>query len=258
MSKIYAFHGVDGKTGTTMITQSIAELIASNYKDIKIMMISMHGRPGTEYVDQVGESIEGVKLYLNNRLLDSRKLIEDCRRAHNFYMLGGVENIGQVRSYHPEMAAYLLESLESELDLILIDTGNEIDNGLAVGALEYIGEKYCIITQQESILKRYERVKPIYEQLGIDFSLYIVNKYTDQDICDLRYIAERLSLDQKKLMKVEASGYERQAEWDHRTLLTYKDETFCRDIHSIANWLLTQAQIEPMDMARKKKWPLFI
>lgn len=44
MSKMYAFHGADNKTGTTMITQSVAEFIADNLKDIKIMMISLHGR----------------------------------------------------------------------------------------------------------------------------------------------------------------------------------------------------------------------
>ena len=257
MSNIHVFHGADGKTGTTMITQSVAELIASNYKDIKVMMIAMHGRPGTEYVDQVGESIEGVKLYLSNRLLDSQKLIEDCRKTDNFYMLGGVKSIGQVRSYHPNMAAYLLESIESKFDLILVDGGNDIENGLTVGALEYMGEKYCVITQQESILRRYESVKPIYEELGITFSLYIVNRYNDGDACDLYYIGERLSLDQRELMKVEASGYGRQAEWDHRTLLAYKNEGYFRDIHSIANRVLLQAQIDPIHMGRKKKWSLF-
>ncbi|HOA42299.1 MAG TPA: hypothetical protein PKG53_02405 [Bacillota bacterium] len=258
MSKMYAFHGADNKTGTTMITQSVAEFIADNLKDIKIMMISLHGRSGTEYVDRVGESIEGLKLHLSNRLLDFGRVIEGCRRSNNFYMLGGVESIGQVRSYHPDMATYLLESMENEFDLIFADTGNDIDNGLAVGALEFIEEKYCIITQQESILRRYERVQPVYERLGIDFSFYVVNKYDAQDPCDLRYIAERLCLCPEKLMKVEASGYERQAELDRRTLLCYKNEAYCKDIKSIANRILQHAQMDPIRSERKKKWTPFI
>ncbi|MGI6732831.1 MAG: hypothetical protein ACOX4J_01465 [Anaerovoracaceae bacterium] len=258
MSNMYAFHGADAKTGTTMITQSVAEFIADNVKDIKIMMISLHGRPGTEYVDRVGESIEGIKLHLSNRLLDPGRVIEGCRRSDNFYMLGGVESIGQVRSYHPDMAEYLLESMESEFDLILADTGNEIDNGLAVGALERIEERYCVITQQESILSRYERIRPVYERLGIDFSSYIVNKYDMQDPCDLRYIGERLSISRERLLKVEASGYERQAELDHRTLLSYKNEAYCKDIRLIANRILEHAQMDPVHVERKKKWPPFI
>ena len=62
MSSMYAFHGADGKTGTTMITQSIADIIASSRKELKILVVSMHGRPGTDYVDRVCESIEGIRL----------------------------------------------------------------------------------------------------------------------------------------------------------------------------------------------------
>lgn len=258
MSKMYAFHGADGKTGTTMVTQSVAELIASNQKDIKILVVSLHGRPGTEYIDRVCESIEGIKLHLDNRLLDIRRLTEECRIGDNLYMLGGVESIEHVRGYHPHMAAYLLDSIESAFDLILVDTGNDIDNGLAVGALEYIKDNYCIITQQETILKRYERIKPVYEKLGIRFSTCIVNKYTHRDPYDLRYIGKRLCLKQENLMKVEASGYERQAESDHQTLLSYNNEQFSNDILLIANHILSRAQMVTIDHERKKKWMPFI
>ncbi len=258
MNNMYAFHGADSKTGTTMITQSVAEVIAYSRKEIKILVVSMHGRLGTEYVDRVCESIEGIKLHLDNRLLDTQGLMEACRIGDNLYMLGGVESIEQVRGYHPHMAAYLLESIESTFDLILVDTGNDIDNGLAVGALEYIDNNYCIITQQETILKRFERVNPVYEKLGIRFSSYIVNKYTDHDPYDLRYIGKRLCLNRETLMKVEASGYERQAESDHRTLLSYKDEEFSNDIRLIANHILSQAQMDAIDHGRKKKWMPFI
>ena len=102
------------------------------------------------------------------------------------------------------------------------------------------------------------RVRPVYERLGIDFSFYVVNKYDAQDPCDLRYIAERLCLCPEKLMKVEASGYERQAELDRRTLLCYKNEAYCKDIKSIANRILQHAQMDPIRSERKKKWTPFI
>ncbi len=257
MAKTHVFHGVDGKTGTTMITQSVAELIAFNRKEIKVMTISMHGKPGTEYVDRVGESIEGIRLHLDNRLLDVGKLTEECRKIDNFYMLGGVETIGQARNYQPEMAAYLLESIEDAFDLIFVDAGNDIDNGLAVGALESIEDRHCVITQQESILRRYERVRPVWDGLNISFSSYIVNKYVDRDPYDLHYIAERLGVEREKLARVHASGYERQAESDHRTLLSFKNEGFCRDVQSIANRILSEAGMDPIDFERKKKWMPF-
>ncbi len=258
MSSFHAFHGADGKTGTTMITQSVAEYIAFNRKELKIMMVSMHGRPGTEYVDRVGESIEGIRLHLDSRLLDTEKLVMGSKKDGNFYMLGGVESIEQIRSYYPEMAAYLLKSLEGSFDLILADTGNDIDNGLAIGALENIGDRYCIITQQESIIKRYESLQPIYDKLKIKFSAHIVNKHIESDLYGLDYIGKRLRLPRENLMKVSASGYERQAESDHRTLLSYKSDDFCRDIRMIANRVLSQAHIAPIDTERKKKWLPFI
>lgn len=258
MNNIYAFHGADGKTGTTMITQSLAEHIAANCKNIKIMMVSMHGRPGTEYVDRVGESIEGIRLHLDNKLLNALKLAECCRKSDNFFMLGGVESVEKVRDYRPEMAVYLLEKLSSIFDLILVDSGNDIDNALAVGTLECTENRYCIITQQESILRRYEITEPIYRKLGIAFTSYIVNKHSDSDPYNLRYIEKRLNIAPEQLVKIGVSGYERQAELEKKTLLYYGNDKFCKDIHALANRILCRAQIASIDDGRKRKWLPFI
>lgn len=258
MNNVYVFHGADGKTGTTMITQSVAEYIASRCRKLKSMMISMHGRPGTEYVDKVGESIEGIRLHLDSKLLNITKLVEECRRSENFYMLGGVENIEKVRNYHPEMAVYLLENLSEVFDLVFVDSGNDIDNALAVGALECVDNRYCIVTQQESILRRYETVKPIYEKLGIDFTSYIVNKYSDTDSYDLRYIEKRLNITPERLMKIGISGYERVAESEKKTLLHYKNDKFCNDIHALANRILCRSQMPSIESERKRRWRSFI
>ncbi|GAB1475696.1 hypothetical protein MASR2M70_05280 [Bacillota bacterium] len=254
MKNVHVFHGADNKTGTTMITQSVAEYIASKKRDIKVMIISLHGRPGTEYVDRVGESVEGIRLHLDSRVLNTEKLIEECRIRDNLYILGGVKSIEQVRDYHPDMAVYLLESLEESFDLIFVDAGNDIDNALAVGALERAENRYCVITQQESILMRYESIKPFYDRLGITFSSFIVNRHTDNDVYDLRYIEKRLSLQPERLVKVGVSGYERRAESERRTLLWYKNEEFCKDIHGIANRVLYKAHMEPISDERKRKW----
>lgn len=258
MSSVYVFHGADSKAGTTMISQSVAEYIASNNKDIKVMLISMHGRSGTDYIDRVGESIESIRLHLDNRLLNVEKLVEGCRRTDNLHMIGGVDSIEQVRNYHPDMAGYLLDSLIGVFDLIFVDTGNEIDNALAIGALERIEERYCVITQQESMLKRYEKKKPLFEKLGISFSSYIVNKHTSSDLYDLRYIEKRLNLTPERLIKVSMSGYERQAESERRTLLYYKNEEFCRDIHNVSNRILYKARLSPIKDERKRRWMPFI
>lgn len=258
MNRMFAFHGVDGKTGTTMVAQSVAETIAAADKGIKVMMVSLNGRSGTEYVDRIGESIEGLKMYLDNKVLSKKVLEESCKYTENLFLLAGVESLGQSRHYFPETAIYFLNRIEEEFDVIIADTGNDLDNGLAVGALERIPERFCILTQQESMLKRYESIEFLYRKLGIDFSCYVVNKYSDEDPYSLGYIRERLKISQKQLKKIQAVSYGRQAEMDYRTLLYYKDKIYNQDILEIANDILIKCRMNIIQEQRKKKWIPFI
>jgi MinD-like ATPase involved in chromosome partitioning or flagellar assembly len=257
MDRMFAFHGVDSKVGTTMLAQSVAEMITDQRKELKVILLHLNGRSGTEYVTQVGESIEGIKMYLDNKVLSTRELINSCRRTENFYLLGGVESIGQSRHYFPEAASYLLDSLNEEFDLIIVDTGNDLDNGLAIGALEQIQNRFCILTQQESIIRRYEKSKDFYAQLGFSFAHTVINKYSEQDPYQTEYIARRLGLPLNEVLKVEATGYDRQAEMEYRTMISYHNEGYNRDIVRIANLLLTKCSLEPIDSKRKKRWKPF-
>ncbi|MGI6728149.1 MAG: hypothetical protein ACOX4P_06270 [Anaerovoracaceae bacterium] len=258
MNGLFAFHGVDSKTGVTMISQSVAETIAKYKKEVKVMHVSLNGRFNTEYVDQVGESIEGIKMYLDNKILSKKDLLQSCKYTNNLFMLAGVESPGQSRHYFPETANYLLDTMEDEFDIIIADTGNDLDNGLAIGALQRISERFCILTQQESMIKRYEKLEPLYNQLGLLFSIKIINQYSDQDPYRLEYIADRLNLCSDELIKVAKTGYGRQAEMDYRTLLYYKDENYKKDITQIADIILMKCNIDPIQKQRKKKWKLFI
>lgn len=258
MNGMFAFHGVDSKVGTTMLSQSVAEMITDQCKEIRVMLLHLNGRSGTEYVNHVGESVEGIKMYLDNKVLSTRELIDSCKRTDNFFLLGGVESIGHARQYFPESASYLLDSLHEEFDLIIVDTGNDLDNGLAIGALEQIPNRFCILTQQESIIKRYEKSKEVYERLGFSFAHTIINKYTELDPYRTEYIAERLGLAQNEILKVEATGNGRQAEMEYRTMIAYHNEGYNSDITRIANLLLTTSNFEPIESQRKKRWRHFI
>jgi hypothetical protein len=240
-----------------MIAQSVSEYIAANLKNLKVIFISMNGKSGFQYVDRIGETIEGIRLNLDNRLLNVAMLKEQCRRKENLFILGGIESIELMRSFQPDTAVYLLESLEKAFDLIIADAGNDIDNGLAVGALEWIKNRTCIITQHESVLDRAENLDHIYRSLKIGFSTFAVNKYMKDDPYNLKYIEKRLSLSGESLLKVGVSEYDRRAECDRRTLLSYKTQEFCNDLRSISNRILLQACLEPIQIERKKKWMPF-
>lgn len=254
MSFTFAFHGVDNKIGTTMISQSVAEMIARYKKDIKVMHISLNGRRGTEYIDRIGESIEGIKIYLDTQVLCKKDLLSACRRWDNFYMLSGVMSLGQARHYQPSSAIYLLESLADEIDIIIADTGNELENGLAVGALEHIKNRCCMISQQETMLRRYELLLPIYRKLNIFFAFYAVNKYGQKDPYGLDYIAKRMTVKRKELQKIEMSHYGRRAEMESKSLLAYNDEEYVNDIRCLADKILCGFGMEPIEYRRRTKW----
>ncbi|NLP30833.1 MAG: hypothetical protein GX363_06880 [Clostridiales bacterium] len=257
MSQMFVFHGVDSKVGTTMISQSVAELIADNLKDKKILFASLNGRLNDQYADHVGESIEGIKIYLDNKVLSTNELMESCKRTDNLYHIAGIDSIGVSRYYHPETAMYFLEAIEDCFDIIVVDSGNELDDGLAIGALEGIKEKFCIITQQESVLKRYEKLETIYKKLGISFNCVIINKYNTSNSYDLDYITNRLSISSEEIMKVEMTDLYLQAEMDCCTLIHYNDRNYINDIIEISNKILGLCNID-ICLKRKRKWRSFI
>ena len=253
-----AFHGVDSKVGTTMLIQCIAELIAERDKELKVFLLHLNGRPGTEYANCVGETIEGIKLQLDHKILSKNELLSSCKRTENLFQLGGVTRIGQGRHYLPAAAAYLLKDLEDDFDLILVDTGNDLDNGLAIGALEQIQTRYCILTQQESMLKRYEACRGLYDQLGFHFRSIVVNKFYERDPYSLEYIANRLGFQRESLLKVEATEFARQAEMEYRPMIYYPNAGFMRDIATLANSIRTECQMDPIAVKGKHRWKSFI
>ena len=258
MNNLTVFHGVDHKVGTTMIAQSVAEVIAAARPELKVLWISMQGREGTEYVQEVGESIEGLKLYLDSKVLPGPDLIQNIRKGENLYMLGGVSAVSEERYYFPHTAAYLLSTMEREFDIMIADSGNDVDNGLAMGALEQGGENFLVLTQQESILTRYEKLDRFYFQLGLKFDRFVINKHCEQDPYDMDYIAKRLELDPDQLYKVEETASGRRAEMEYRTLIAYHDERYIADIITIANGILSRQGFHKIEKQRKSKWKDFM
>jgi len=258
LSQIFAFHGVDSKTGTTMISQSVAEWIAKENKECKVLFVSLNARAGTEYVDYAGQSMETLKIFLDNRLLSKREVMRESKRTENLHFIAGVIDEKMARHFSPDAAVYFIDNMQEEFDVIIADTGNDLDNGLAVGALERITNRLLVLTQQESILRRYERLKPVYDKLGFRFSRTIINQYIPEDPYDSEYIAKRNGIPKPELLKVEQSLFARQAEMEYKTLLSYKDSRYKEDIAEIAGAVMAQCGIRGADAPKRKKWISFI
>lgn len=255
---LFSFHGADHKVGTTMTAQSAAELISANHPNLKILLIAMNGRESAEYFREAPAGVDSVKFHIDNRMVSGEDFLKTCTHKGNFYIMSGISNEAEARYYYPDTAKYLLEEAAPEFDLVIADCGNDLDNGLATGALSVSGEVLLILAQQESSIRRYERNRKLFDSLGIGISAFIVNKYCEQDPYGLSYIAGRLETAREKFLKIDLAGYSRQAEMDHRTLLEYKNEAWLRDMTAVANYILNKTGFPEIQRQRKSRWKSFI
>lgn len=259
MNNIVILHGVDHKVGTTMLTQSVAEMIAGEKKDYKVLLLCLNGRKSTDYVREEFESITQVKMQIDNRIISGKDLIKACRCQENLYMMAGIGKTEEERYYYPDTAEYILNKLKNEFDLILVDSGNTLDNGLALGSLNFSSIRLLILTQQETMLRRYEELLPLYEKLNLSFSGYIVNKYSSLDPYDLGYLSIRLDTIKKDITRIEMASTSRQAEMEYKTLLAFKDDQYARDVLTLANRILFMTEKEQIIKSRRgSKWKNFI
>lgn len=257
MSKLFVLHGADRKTGVSMLAQSAAELTAAEKPRLKILLVNLQGRYGAAYTGYVGENVEGLRHYLDNRILNRRELLEGCRCTENLYVIGGVSTIGEERYYQPEMSSYLLSELRGEFDLIFVDSGSDVDNGLALGALVMADELCLVLTQQESVLQRFEKLKPLYGQLHLSASMILCNRFEEDDPYTRDYLSKRLGPGPPIFTIAETQGG-RRAETEAKTLLAYKNGRYEADILTVVNEILARGGCDPIEKQRKRKWKSFI
>lgn len=256
--KVFVFHGCDYKVGTTMTAQAAAELAAECRKDLRVLFLCLNGRESTSYCREAVNSIQAIKMKVDNRLLTHDELIRCCVRQKQLFVLGGASGILNHRHYSPDFAAYVLEMADQVFDLILVDSGNEIDSGLAVGALQMTENRLMVLGQNETLLSRMEALMPIYKALELRFRAYVVNRYMADDPHDARYLRKRLKLEEgDQLICVQDQyGFSRYAEMDKTTLLEYKNQEYVGGISEILMYLFEKAGIEGgVEIRSKKKLP---
>jgi Flp pilus assembly CpaE family ATPase len=258
MKPIVVFAGVDGKVGTTMIAQSVAEWITENLEDRRVLLLSLHGRPGTNYVDKKTPSLDDIRIPLENNLLNKKDLIAASKRSKRLCQIGGVASLLDRRRFSVEVASRLLRLLEEDFELILIDAGNELDDGLTIGALQNASCFFCIVAQQESCLNQFTVLADIYKQLEVDVSRFIVNQYDPKDSYGLSYIAKRLDIDPALLIPVAFDRNGRMAEKKKQTLLHCGEKQYSFDIATVAMSVLEHCGFSQEPAKRRKGWKSFI
>lgn len=258
MGRVIAFHGIDSKVGTTMISQSVAELIAEDMREIKVILIACNGKGGVGYISGAGESMDNIRIALESRIHPVKDLLYDCRRSENLFILNSSYGIGRGRKQHPEAASYMIERLRDDMDLIIADCGGELDDGLAIGALKESDESYCVLTQQEFGIERYDKLKDWYHRLGIRFDKFLINKYRSDDNYRMKNLVDRIGMEEDKVLLISESVHDRRAEHERKTLLNYRSGKYTEDIRCIANCILKGAGFLPLENKKKAFWKISI
>ena len=258
MSQIAVFHGIEHKAGCTMVAQSAAELIAKEKKGLTVLFAALNGRLSTEYMSDGAVSVDEFKVRLKSGIGIDRNALSRNRRIDNLYMLAGIDKEEEARHFLPEMADVLMQSLCDRFDVIVIDSGCDIDNGLAYGALRMKGVKYLVVEQAESSVRRCERMKGIHEGLSIGFNKYVLSKHLESDPITANYLSSRLGIDKAMLLVAAHSANGRVSELERRTLLETGDERFRRDMLRIANDIMRAIGMEDISIKRRRAWNSFI
>ena len=259
MCKVFAFHGAERKVGVTMIAQSIAEKIANDCEQFQVLLLVLNGRANEQYFDKEVKSIDEYKLQLESKLLNEKDFARDCRYKGNLHVLVGPRDEFEYRYYFPEEVTYLIECVKSEFDVIIVDTGDSIDCGLAVGGLTYSEHRYMVASQDETSLVRYENLHRLYEQMGYDFDYIVINKYLSQDVYSKNYIGERIGYNKEQLLILENSNKGKQAERGKKSLYELHDEVWCKGLEPIVQEVLRLCGVNGIAKQRKNKvWKSFI
>jgi len=254
MGNVVAFHGSDRKAGVTMTSLAVCEELCRMHENRSVMFVCLNSRSGAEYFSEEVCSIDDLKIHLGSRTLTSDEIKMRCRYKDNFYVLTGLDDPVGEREFFPETSDYLLELIKDDFDFIVCDTGSELDDGLALGALQSSCERYLILSQCESGIRAYEKNEWLYEKLGLTFEKIVINRFFSSDPYDVAYVSERIGRTKDMFHTVRTAGYCRQAEMDHKSLLGYRNENYRMDICDLAEYMSRQAGYRDSLERKRRLW----
>ena len=254
-SKLFVFHGCDRKVGTTMISHCAARLIAEHFQPARVLFAALNGNDDIHYYRGNSASVEAIKIQVDNRLLTEEDLEAACFRDGPLYLLDGVPGGLRHRNYAAEFSSMFIEKAFEVFDFVVIDSGNELDSGLCVGALKTGGKNIMLLNQNESTLLRYEGSEEIYTAIDASFSCFVINRYMEDDPHDVSYLKSRLIRSSgTPLFTVREEGnYSRLAEMDHQVLLEYRCPGFSEDLRNLVAEMTRSAGFGENALKSQKK-----
>ncbi len=252
MGRIITFYGLDHKTGVSQTAQAAAESIAERYPYLKVLLIHTEGEGGEEYAPRIRQSVEDLKPYLLEQVLDGREAAEQAQYKGNLYIIGGDGSAGSAEGYMPEMAEYMLAVFAQDFDLVLCDSGSRIDHPLALGSLFCAARIYYVLAQSEVCLKRAERQLPLLGSLNLSEARLVVNRFDRASAFDAAYVSKRLEKDPAGFLTLRPSRRAADAEVEGRSLYSFKESPYRKDVDALAEDIVRTFHLAKEE--NEKKW----
>ncbi len=234
MGRIISFFGADHKAGVSQTALAAAESLAENYPYLKVLLLHMEGRSGREYVQNLREDLEGIRPYLLDRVLDGEEAGDKAQYRGNLYIIGGDEAPGSAENYSLDMAEYMLGVFAQVFDVVLCDSGSDMEHPMALGALFSADRLYYVLSQSEICLKRMERLLPLFEKLDLAEGRFVLCGCDRNSPFSPAYCAKRVETEPSRMFPIRLSRKAADAEIEGKSLYSYRESGYRRDADILA------------------------
>lgn len=236
MKQVIGIFGGDSQVGTTMIAQSLAELLSK--RDEKVLLILGSGKYGDQTWN-VGttKSLDDLKAGIRSGNVEREELLQALEKRKDLWILPGVRNPLMAKYYPENTYQVLLQGIVDDFDYVIIDGGSDCHLGLTISALNDSDTRIYITTQQAKVISRFVFLqKQVLVPLQFQGTL-VVNKYVKDPALYLKADILRMC-ETKGAILIPYVEYGWQAEMEGASLLSYRG--FYRGIEELAAAIIPQ------------------
>lgn len=254
-NNIVVFFGADTKVGTTMIAQTVAEILAKKTGK-KIFLGFMDGVPGADYFKgSFPGNIDEIKLKLLNKVLNISDIQTECKDFGNLFVLEGVKNFLYRREYEMSDVESFLNIVSDNFDAVILDAGCNIELALCLGSLAATKNRYLITTPQKKSLESFKSIHEILDKLLFDSFSLIINKYSPDFEKPHEIAGKYNNYSLVGLLPFLENGW--QAEAEKIPLYNYGDKKYCLKMEQLSIIIASSLGFGENQDAQKKKFKLF-
>lgn len=232
MSKIITFFGGDTQVGTTMIAQSVAEILANKY-DKKVLLILASSNIGIDYMNkETDKNFDDIRLNLFENTLTKAEVQDTICTYGKIDFIPPITDTTTIKYYSINTINTIRNLMEDDYELFIVDGGSNLNNPLSISSLKDADERYYVVTQSYKCLNRYLYInRKILSPLNYTGDV-IVNRYVNQsfayNIKDILNILEK-----EEVLSIAMSNDGNLAEATNDTLIS--DNVFLRDINKLVD-----------------------